>query len=330
MRVEASAGEGLSLASARAALYAWLLARHEEGQVCLYLVGNPELPALAAMHEELRFLGLDWDAVVDKCPAESSYVFGAPGEASPQYVHLPPIEGPEAGLQIGEWIAQGYAGLALVNCLARLGWTPRGKRALLTLDELAKRFELERVSQRPAVFDRKQLDWFNRRWLGGLSAGEVTALLVPHWQAAYGCAERSEGTALSPDQWQETLALAVREELDRPVQAAEKARFAFVDELACDSASRTVLETSYAGQILDAFADDLASVEPFEFDPLDAFFHDLRLRFKGALGIRSRDVMYVLRAALTGRQDGPCLVVVCQLLGPGRSIQRAMAAAREI
>jgi len=316
----------LDLASARAALYGWLFAQHAGGQLFLRPVGKRASPAWAGVYDELRFLGLDWELEIEGRPAEVSHVFGALGEVSPQYVPLPSIEGSEVGIPMSEWIGQGYSRAALANCLARLGWSPRGKRALLSLDELAERFDLERVSRRPAVFDRQDLDWFNRRWLGGLGADEVTALLAPHWLAAYGRADRAAGTALSPDQWQETLALAIRQELNRPAQAVEKARFVFVDALCPNEASQEFLAQPCAAQVLETFAGELGTVQPFEFDPLDAFCRELRLRFKRTLGMRSRDVMYVLRAALTGRQDGPCLVVACQLLGPDRCIQRALQA----
>jgi glutamyl/glutaminyl-tRNA synthetase len=194
------------------------------------------------------------------------------------------------------------------------------------LEELAARFEIKRVSRRTVAFDRRDLDWFNRRWIGSLDEEAATALLAPHWRAAYGLSERSAGTALSPHDWERTLALAIRDELALPGQCVEQARFAFVDELTLDAGSQAVLSRPYANPILRAFADELPSVFPFQFDPLDAFCRQLRLRFKDALGIRSRDVMYVLRAALAGRQDGPCLVVICQLLGPERCIQRARLA----
>ena len=300
---------GLDASSARAALLGWLWARHTRGQFFVSSTGRT--PAL----DDLRALGLDWDQRLDAA---------ADGEA-PQSLDLPPVEGPDAGISIQEWLGRGYSGPALVNCLARLGWTPRGRRALLRLDELAARFELGRVSRRPVVFDRRQLDWFNRRWLAGLDVETVTALLIPHWQAAYGAAERAEGSALSPEVWQQTLALAIREELARPDQAVEKARFAFADDLGLDEASRALLEAPYADPILRAFVRELPDVALSE-PTLDVFFRDLRLSFKEQLGIRSRDVMYVLRAALTGRQDGPCLVVACQLLGPARCVQRAREA----
>jgi glutamyl/glutaminyl-tRNA synthetase len=337
---EVSAAGRLTLASARTALHGWLFARHEGGQFLLYSAGYPVSLADASMLGELRFLGLDWDEVLDdRRTAAVTHVFRAAppppdiaGKDLSQYVPLSPIKGPDCKTELGEFVRQGYAGLALSNCLARLGWSPRGKRALLTLDELVARFELGRLSHRPVVFDRRQLDWFNRRWLCALDADEVTALLAPHWQAAYGRAERAGDTSLSPKVWQQTLALAIREELDRPDQAVDKTRFAFMDDLLLDSASRTALDQSYAKPILRAFVRELPPAVPpaaFDFEPLDAFCREFRLRFKNAQGIRSRDVMYVLRAALTGRQDGPCLVVVCQLLGPERCIQRAKSALGE-
>lgn len=331
VRFDVPAGGQLDLASARAALYGWLWARHEGGVFLLYLREPLALPALASVAADLRLLGLDWDGEVEGEPPATAHVFGTsrlPGEASPEYVHLPRLEGPEASTPVRAWIDRGYSGSALANTLARLGWTPRGRRALLSLEELAEHFELGRVSRQPVAFDQDNLDWFNRRWLAGLDAKAVTALLSPHWQMAYGRAERAEGTALSATEWRETLALAIREELVLPEQAVDKARFAFVDVLCSDEASRAVLQAPYADPILDAFGRELGSVEPFESDPLDAFCRGLRLRFKERLGIRSRDVMYVLRAALSGRQDGPCLVEICQLLGPARCVQRANRARR--
>lgn len=249
-------------------------------------------------------------------------LYRALGWEPPAYAHLPPIIGPGAETEIQALARLGYSGPAVANLLARLGWTPRGKRALLTLDELAARFDLDRVSHRPVTFDRRLLDWFNRRWVGGLGVDQVSGLFVPHWQSAYGRGDRAEGTALSSQAWRQTLALAIREEVSRPAEAVAKARFAFADELDLDPASQAALDEPYAPQVLEAFARELPFVVPYEFDRLDAFCRDLRLRFKSKLGIRSRDVMYLLRAALTGQQSGPCLVVVCQLLGPGRCIQR--------
>jgi nondiscriminating glutamyl-tRNA synthetase len=256
-------------------------------------------------------------------------LYRALGWQAPSYAYLPPIVDRESGpgshpgsRLLNEVRRQGYLPLAVANHLARLGWTPRGKRRLLTLPELAARFELERVSHSPAPFDAEQLDWFNHRCLRRLDEAELARLWIPRWQQAYGAAH-VDGTTLAPDEWQRLLVTAIRDEVYRLDQAVDKARFAFAESICPDARAGECLAQPYAAEVLRAFADELSVLEPFEYDEIDARVSALRLRFKASHGIRSRDVMFVLRAALTGRMDGPCLIVACQLLGRRRCIARA-------
>jgi len=75
------------------------------------------------------------------------------GWEPPTYVYLPAITALPPGDTLAAYRARGYMPLALANYLARLGWTPRGRRELLSLDELAARFDLQHVSRRPVRFD---------------------------------------------------------------------------------------------------------------------------------------------------------------------------------
>jgi glutamyl/glutaminyl-tRNA synthetase len=171
------------------------------------------------------------------------------------------------------------------------------------------------------------LDWFNRRALGQMDEGEAARLMAPYWEEAYGVAHRARGTALAVDEWQRALAAAIRGEMVRLTDAADAARFCFVDEVSWGTDAEDLLARPYAPEVLEAFCALVESVEPFTFEALDAAISDLRRGFKASHGIRSRDVMYLLRAALTGRADGPCLVVACQLLGRERCLSRIEKAA---
>ena len=353
MRPPGRPGDGLILGQARTALYGWLYARHQGATLVLCVTeGGPPVVAgggLEALCDDLRWLGLDWDRgplpEAGEPPeplqaGQESALWIAQGGGPPQAIGLPALVFSQGAGQesdaLAAYRARGYLPLALANHLARLGWTPRGKRELLPLAELAARFDRQRVARAPVPFDLQQLHWFNRRALRALDAGEIAALLVPRWQRVYGgaagIAERAAGTALTPDEWQRTLALVVHEELDCLDQGVARARFAFVDEVTPDEGAREVLSRPYAPEVLRAFVRELPAVEPFSYPEIDAWIGGLRQRFKAALGatqgVRSRDVMYVLRAALTGRMDGPCLVEVCQLLGQERCAARARAAQR--
>jgi glutamyl-tRNA synthetase len=256
------------------------------------------------------------------------HLCAALGWDPPLYAHLPPIVWPEdkSPMWLTTYRERGYLALAMANQLARLGWSPRGRRELLSLQELVERFDLRRVSHSQSMFDVRQLDWFNQRCLAQLDEATLARLFVPRWQEAYGLAHHAEGTALTPGEWQRTLAVAVRTEVHVLSEVAAKVRFAFADGVEPGAEAAEMLAQPYASEVLLAFVAGIAAVEPFAFGPIDALVSDLRRRFKVSHGIRSRDVMYVIRAALTGQLGGACLVVACQLLGRRRCVERTRVA----
>jgi nondiscriminating glutamyl-tRNA synthetase len=70
---------------------------------------------------------------------------------------------------------QGYLPEAMVNFLAFLGWSPGTEEEIFTLDELAARFEIEKVHKGGAIFDRDRLDHLNGVYIRAL-ADEQLAL----------------------------------------------------------------------------------------------------------------------------------------------------------
>lgn len=258
-------------------------------------------------------------------PAELA-LYGALGWAAPRFVCLPALEPEVADRPLAEYREQGYGALPLANQLARLGWTPRGRRRLLSMSELAAQFSAHGMPRRPVAFDAEQLDWFNRRWLDGLDDEAHLALLRPHWWSAYGRPDRASGTTLAPAAWQRRLAATLRGQVHVPAEAAALARPLFVDRPAVDEDAARLLAQPWAGEVLRAFVEDLPAVAPFAFEHLDRWVSALRWRFKKEKGIRSRDVMHLLRGALTGQISGPCLIEDCLLLGRGRCMARASAA----
>ena len=245
----------------------------------------------------------------------------------PQFAHLPPVALPGGDAPgVDAYREAGYLARAVVNHLARLGWTPRGKRELLSLAVLAERFELRRVSHSSPVPDPRQLDWFNRRALSQLDAAMAAHLMAPYWQAAYGTADSAQGTALTPGEWQEVMASSILGEIGALSGVVDAARFAFADEVVWDAQADQWLEQPHATEVLGAFSAGIGQVAPYASEPIDAFVSELRWRFKALYGVRSRDVMHLIRTALTGRPSGPCLVDVCRLLGRKRCAERARKA----
>jgi nondiscriminating glutamyl-tRNA synthetase len=78
--------------------------------------------------------------------------------------------------QFREW---GYLPEAMVNYLALLGWNPGTEQEIFTMEELERLFDLARVQQSGAIFDREKLDWINATWIRSLPTAELAERLRP-------------------------------------------------------------------------------------------------------------------------------------------------------
>src|SRR5947209_2833176 len=100
-------------------------------------------------------------------------VIEALGAAPPAYAHLPLLLGPDGrklskrhgAASVQELREGGYLPEAVDNYIALLGAGFSSDEEIFSLDELAARFRLERVSKNPAVFDERKLRHMNGGWL---------------------------------------------------------------------------------------------------------------------------------------------------------------------
>jgi glutamyl-tRNA synthetase len=79
----------------------------------------------------------------------------------------------------------GYLPEALVNYLARLGWS-HGDEEMFSRGQLIEWFDLEHISQSPARFDPGKLSWLNAQYLKAAGDDRLAALAEP-FLARDGC-----------------------------------------------------------------------------------------------------------------------------------------------
>jgi len=90
----------------------------------------------------------------------------------PQFAHIPLIHGPDGAkmskrhgaVSITEYRQAGYLPNAVVNYLARLGWS-HGDEEVFSQLELIELFDLSQVGKAAARFDQAKLDWLNAHYL---------------------------------------------------------------------------------------------------------------------------------------------------------------------
>jgi glutamyl-tRNA synthetase len=108
------------------------------------------------------------------------------GLLRPKYAHLPLVLGSDRSklskrhgpVSVSEYRKLGYLAETIINFIALLGWNPGTPQEIFSLDELVKKFDLNRVQKGGAVFNPERLDWLNGEYIRKKSAKELIDLIL--------------------------------------------------------------------------------------------------------------------------------------------------------
>jgi len=113
-------------------------------------------------------------------------IYRALGTSLPRFAHVPMILGADGerlskrhgAVSVMQYRDDGYLPEALVNYLARLGWS-HGDEEMFSREQLVSWFDLEHISQSPARFNPEKLAWLNAQYLKGTDDARLAALAEP-------------------------------------------------------------------------------------------------------------------------------------------------------
>ena len=114
------------------------------------------------------------------------HIQNALGYPELEYAHLPLVLGSDkkrlskrhAATSLEEYKELGYLDSAILNTLARLGWS-RGENEVFYLDDLIKEFSISEVQKAGAIFDITKLDFLNSQHMANLDLHEFIDHLRP-------------------------------------------------------------------------------------------------------------------------------------------------------
>jgi glutamyl-tRNA synthetase len=208
---------------------------------------------------------------------------------------------------------QGMLPEAMVNYLARLGWSS-GDQEIFSRAELIERFDIKDVSSSGAIFDQTKLEWLNHEYIKTLDGGRLARLVTPFLTAA---------GLTPPDPARFVGMLDTLRERGRTVrELVEVGRFYFERPQEYDAKAAAKLFTRAGVERLDLLINRLASVEPFTPPALEALYRGL----VDAMGLKLVDLAQLTRLAVTGRTASPPLFDVLALLGRDETLARLRAA----
>jgi glutamyl-tRNA synthetase len=265
----------------------------------------------------------DWDMRITHVIRGDDHVNNTPrqinvlqalGAALPQYGHLPMILGPDGeklskrhgAVSVMQYDALGYLPQALLNYLARLGWS-HGDTELLTMDQLVAWFDGSNLSKSAAQWDPKKLGWVNAQYIKQAPMSQLLAWLHTH-----------RAMAASP-QLEAALAL-MRDRAETLVQLAD---------LVTVFSTAPVIDAALKAQHLDpnalvlrSFAAALGALPTWDKDTIaSAIAQTLKDN-----GLKMPQLAIPVRVAIFGMPQTPSVDAMLAVLGKSSTLSRLQQA----
>ncbi len=200
----------------------------------------------------------------------------------------------------------GYLPEAFINMVALLGWSPADDKEILSLDEMAKEFDLNKVHKAGARFSKEKAEWFNHQYIQLKSDEELLEIL-----------KKSDLNLNVEDEKLLRIIHLMKERATFPKDIYENGKFFFEAPTSYDEKASKKAWNDETSAVLDEFASTLETAE-FNAESLKKAVHD----FAENKGLGMGKVMMPLRLALVGELKGPDVPDILEILGKEESISR--------
>ena len=270
----------------------------------------------------------DWDMGITQVIRGDDHVNNTPrqinilkalGAPIPTYAHVPMILGQDGerlskrhgAVSVLQYRDEGYLPEALLNYLARLGWS-HGDDEKFDLKQFVDWFDVGHVSHSAARFDASKLGWLNQQYLKEADNGRLADLVQPFLQAQ---GIDTTGRAELPG-----LIGLVKERVNTVEELADGLHIYFRQALAAAEELRAKLPKA-ALPAFEKLHSDLAGIT-WEAPALSQLLKDTAAAF----GMKMGQIGMPLRLILFGTAQTPSIDQVLALLGREETLRRFAAA----
>ena len=243
------------------------------------------------------------------------HIQNALGYPELEYAHLPLVLGTDkkrlskrnAATSLEEYRDQGYLDSAILNTLARLGWS-QGDKDVFYMDDLIKDFDIRDVQKAGAIFDITKLDWLNSQHLSELSLDSFKEQLEPFLHKLDIDINNHENVNLLIDSMRTS---------DNTFSGIARSLVPYYNNIKEYDAK--ALEKFVADKnLLEELKDLLNEVEDWNQDNINDVLKDFQI--KKELSVPA--VNQPIRISLTGSTKSPGLGLTLCLFGKDKSIDR--------
>lgn len=236
------------------------------------------------------------------------------GWQAPELCHLPLLRNPDKTklskrknpTSINFYNRMGYLPEAVLNYLARMGWSMPNEEEKFSLDEMLEHFDIKNVHLGGPVFDVEKLDWLNGRWLRENLSDDEWGSRIQEW-------------ALNEGYLKSMLPLiSQRVEKFSDIGPLTQMFFMGLPAVTPESFAHKKLSEDEIKKILQFTAWKLDAIRDWDKDSLYNGLNELAT----AMGYKLRDVLAPIFVAMSGQPTTPPLFDAMVVVGADLSRAR--------
>ena len=252
-------------------------------------------------------------------------IYEALGAEVPRFGHLGMILAPDrsklskrhGATAVSEFVENGYLTEALINFVALLGWAPSDGVEVKPVEDIAADFRIGEISSSNSIFEYDKLKWMNSHYIKALSIDELKTKLLPYLK-------QYDLTQLSDEDFTRMVEIT-REPLVLLSDITDAVPYFFGESVEVEPEVKSeVLDIEVSQQVLKAFVEQAADWT-FEEEALHEKLEVFRGEFKEK-GVKPKQTMWAIRAAVTGRTRGADMTATLAILGKDKVLNRVKAA----
>nr|WP_198982978.1 glutamate--tRNA ligase [Herbaspirillum sp. ASV7] len=259
----------------------------------------------------------DWDMKITHVIRGDDHVNNTPrqinilkalGGTLPEYGHVPMILGADGeklskrhgAVSVMDYPAQGYLPEAMLNYLARLGWS-HGDDEIFSMQQFCAWFDLDHLTKAPAQFNPEKLNWLNNHYIKLADNARLAGLVRPLLE--------QQGAAFDGAPALDAV-IALLKDRANTVNEIAAAALMFYRQPAPDAALVAQHITDAIKPALADFAQRVATVE-WTKEAIAPMIKEVL----AAHGIKMPQLAMPLRLIVAGQLQTPAIDAVLQLFG---------------
>ncbi len=244
-------------------------------------------------------------------------IYEALGFKVPMFAHVSMILGSDktkiskrhGATSIEAYRDMGYLPEAMINYLARLGWS-YGDEEIFSKEGLIEKFSLENLGKSAAVFNPEKLTWLNTHYLKEKPGKEIAELIIPLM--------KDKGYNAELDDKLLTIIEQLRDRSKTIIDFVDQSHYFYTDHIEYEKKARDKFLKEDNIPVFKSLIKQLTMLESFDQDSIHKTFEDIMKK----TGLKLGKIAQPTRVALTGGTVSPGIFEVMEILGKEKVIDR--------